>query len=211
MKRLVIAVVSLFILTGISAPAQASQGVAKKYSSCADLLKKYPNGVAKNKKARNKAVKGGFAKPKVSKSLYKQNSGRLDRDKDGVMCEQEGTSQTESEPTPTPTPNTEASFTILPTGVVLVDVWLAALADTGKIDEKEGQLFWAGITTFTSKPFTYCPAMRTPNLKEAMYSALLGDDRLASSGIDPSRREYLASQFDLLIPIACNKYGISTS
>ena len=87
MKKVIVTVVSLFVLTGISAPAQASQGVAKKYSSCADLLVKYPNGVAKNKKARNKAVKGGFAKPKVSKSLYKKNGARLDKDKDGVMCE----------------------------------------------------------------------------------------------------------------------------
>ena len=88
MRKAVVTVVSLFVLTGISAPAQASQGVAKKYSSCADLLEKYPNGVAKNKKARNKAVKGGFAKPKASKSLYKANGALLDRDKDGVMCEQ---------------------------------------------------------------------------------------------------------------------------
>jgi len=87
-KTFVTAIVSVFILAGISAPAQATQGVAKKYSSCADLLEEYPNGVAKNKKARNKAVKGGFAKPKVSKSLYNTNGARLDRDKDGVMCEQ---------------------------------------------------------------------------------------------------------------------------
>lgn len=93
MKKLATVVVSLFILAGISAPAQATQGVAKKYSSCADLLEKYPNGVAKNKKARNKAVKGGFAKPKVSKSLYNKNNRSLDRDKDGVMCEQEETQQ----------------------------------------------------------------------------------------------------------------------
>ena len=90
MKRLVIVVAALLFVSGISAPAQATQGVAKKYASCADLLEKYPNGVAKNKKARKKAVKGGFAKPNVSKSLYKKNGSRLDRDKDGVMCEQEG-------------------------------------------------------------------------------------------------------------------------
>ena len=87
MKKIIVSIVSLFIIAGISAPAQATQGVAKKYASCADLLEKYPNGVAKNKKARNKAVKGGFAKPKVSKSLYKNNGARLDRDRDGVMCE----------------------------------------------------------------------------------------------------------------------------
>lgn len=90
MKRLVILVAALLIISGISSPAQAAQGAAKKYSSCAELLKKYPNGVAKNKKARNQAVKNGFAKPRVSKRVYKQNGARLDRDKDGVMCEQAG-------------------------------------------------------------------------------------------------------------------------
>lgn len=87
MKRIVIAVISLFIFTGIAAPVHGLNGAAKKYPSCADLLKKYPNGVAKNKKARYLAVQGGFAKPKISKSLYKKNSGRLDPDKDGVVCE----------------------------------------------------------------------------------------------------------------------------
>lgn len=90
MKKLAIAVVSLLILTGIAAPAQAFQAVAKKYSTCADLLKKYPNGVAKSKSAAAKAVKSGNARPKVSPSLYKTNGARLDRGKDDVMCEQEG-------------------------------------------------------------------------------------------------------------------------
>ena len=89
MKRLVILVAALLFVSGISAPAQATQGAAKKYTSCADLLEKYPNGVAKNKKARKQAVKNGFAKPRVSKRVYKKNGSRLDRDNDGVMCEQE--------------------------------------------------------------------------------------------------------------------------
>ena len=90
MTRLVIAVVGALILGGVAAPAQASQPAAKKYTSCADLLEKYPNGIAKNKKARNRAVKDGFARPRVSKKLYKSNRGRLDRDDNGVLCEQEG-------------------------------------------------------------------------------------------------------------------------
>lgn len=61
---------------------------AKTYTSCAKLLDDYPNGVAKSKKARNKAVRDGNARPKVSKSLYAASGKRLDRDKDGVMCEQ---------------------------------------------------------------------------------------------------------------------------
>ena len=88
MKKLVLATAMLFFLAGMATPVQASQVAAKKYLTCADLLKKYPSGVAKNTKAKNKAVKNGFAKPKVSKGLYKKSSRRLDSDKDGVMCEQ---------------------------------------------------------------------------------------------------------------------------
>jgi hypothetical protein len=65
----------------------ATLATTTKYTSCANLLKKYPNGVAKNKAAANRAVKEGFTKPKVSSKIYKVNSARLDRDKDGVMCE----------------------------------------------------------------------------------------------------------------------------
>ena len=72
MKKLIIMLVSIFIVAGMSSPAQSSQVTAKKYSSCADMLKKYPNGVAKNKKARNKAVKSGLSAPKVSKKAYKK-------------------------------------------------------------------------------------------------------------------------------------------
>ena len=89
MKRLIILVAALLIISGISAPAQATQGAAKKYASCALLLEKHPKGVAKNKKARNRAVNIGFAKPRVSKRLYRNNGARLDENNDGVMCEQE--------------------------------------------------------------------------------------------------------------------------
>lgn len=89
-KRLVLTLVTLVVVAGVAAPAQAIQGAAKKYSSCSQLLEKYPNGVAKTAKARNSAVKAGFAEPNVSRSLYKKNGSRLDKDNNGVMCEQEG-------------------------------------------------------------------------------------------------------------------------
>ena len=69
MRKFTIALVSIFLIASISGPAHSAQMTAKKFSSCADVLKNYPNGVAKDKKARNKAVKGGFAKPKVSKTV----------------------------------------------------------------------------------------------------------------------------------------------
>ena len=88
MRKFTIALVSIFLIASISGPAHSAQMTAKKFSSCADVLKNYPNGVAKDKKARNKAVKGGFAKPKVSKTVYKKNRDRLDKNNDGIICRQ---------------------------------------------------------------------------------------------------------------------------
>jgi len=90
MKKLFIGILSLLILAGLVMPAHAVQSRAKTYSNCDQMLKKYPNGVAKSKSAAAKAVKSGNARPKISASLYKTNGKRLDRDKDGVICEQEG-------------------------------------------------------------------------------------------------------------------------
>jgi hypothetical protein len=87
-KKFTIAVISIFIFAGMAGPAQSSQVTAKKYSSCVDMLKKYPNGVAKNKKARNKAVESGLSAPKVSKKVYKKNSDRLDKNNNGIVCGQ---------------------------------------------------------------------------------------------------------------------------
>ena len=80
---------SVSVLGGVFVvPVAAVNLSAVKFANCAALLEGYPNGVAKSRKARNAAVREGFARPKVSKSLYKTNGARLDRDKDGVMCEQ---------------------------------------------------------------------------------------------------------------------------
>lgn len=69
-------------------PSHASQLASTRYPSCADLLAKYPNGVAESKVRARAAQREGFARPHVSSTLYQTNSARLDRDKDGVMCEQ---------------------------------------------------------------------------------------------------------------------------
>ena len=106
MKKIIVAIASLGLIAGLATPAQAAQSSAKSYSNCDQLLKKYPNGVAKSKSAAAKAVKSGNARPKISASLYKTNGKRLDRDKDGVMCEQEGTEQ----PAPVPVSVTPAPF-----------------------------------------------------------------------------------------------------
>ena len=88
MKSIVAAAAVVLVLSGVSAPAQGTQPTATRYANCTELLKVYSAGIAKSKKARNQAVREGFKRPKVSTALYDLNGSRLDRDKDGVMCEQ---------------------------------------------------------------------------------------------------------------------------
>jgi len=56
------------------------QTTARKYKSCTDLRKEFPNGVAKNDKSVRKTG------ATVNAKLYSLNIGS-DRDKDGVACE----------------------------------------------------------------------------------------------------------------------------
>jgi len=96
-KKIVLAIAILGLLAGLASPTHAVQNRVKSYSNCDQLLKKYPNGVADSKRAAAKAVKSGNVRPKVSASLYKSNSKRLDTDKDGVMCEQRADSDVATE------------------------------------------------------------------------------------------------------------------
>jgi hypothetical protein len=89
MKRIVVATACIALVGAIAVPAHSAPTFTKKFASCADVLAKYPNGIAKNKSAANTAAKDGFARPKVSAAIYKANSARLDRDKKGVLCERE--------------------------------------------------------------------------------------------------------------------------
>ena len=61
---------------------------ATKYRSCEAMLRDYPAGVARDMKAARRAVANGMQKPKVSRAVYEANKGGLDRDDDGVTCEQ---------------------------------------------------------------------------------------------------------------------------
>lgn len=90
MKRIAASIVtvtlSLAPLVAVATPAEAST----KYSSCAQLTKKFPNGVAKSKKAANYQVRQGNSRPaygKRAKKVYWANYKSLDRDKDGTACE----------------------------------------------------------------------------------------------------------------------------
>ncbi|GAB2863567.1 excalibur calcium-binding domain-containing protein [Nocardioides pacificus] len=69
-----------------AAPAQA----APRFSSCDQLTRVFPNGVAKSKAAAQKQVRNGNSRPafgKRAKAVYRTNKSNLDRDKDGTACE----------------------------------------------------------------------------------------------------------------------------
>lgn len=72
----------------VATPAEAA---ATRYSSCAKLTHVYKNGVAKDKKSADRAVRRGHPRPsstKKARKVYAANYTRLDRDRDGVACEQ---------------------------------------------------------------------------------------------------------------------------
>lgn len=62
----------------------------KKFKNCTALNKEYPGGVAEKATSVNKNKSGvpqdSKTVPKVSSKIYKENKG-LDRDKDGIACE----------------------------------------------------------------------------------------------------------------------------
>lgn len=78
----------LLLLSVTSAPAEAIQGQSTRFSSCAKVLEVFSTGVSKDKRAQAKAVALGFERPRISPAVYRTNSGRLDRDGNGTLCEQ---------------------------------------------------------------------------------------------------------------------------
>ena len=79
----------VFVLTCVLAcGSTAANGVAitkAPFKNCKEVNAKYPGGIAKSAKSKNK---GGATKksPKVDSKLYLKIDG-LDRDKDGIACE----------------------------------------------------------------------------------------------------------------------------
>ncbi len=55
---------------------------AATFKNCTPLNKKYPSGIAKSAQAATKQKSA----PKVSLAIYKANI-KMDRDKDGTVCE----------------------------------------------------------------------------------------------------------------------------
>jgi len=60
---------------------------SKSYSSCKVLWKKFPWGVAQDKLAVRMAMEDGLARPDVNKKVYKANQRKLDKDRNGVVCD----------------------------------------------------------------------------------------------------------------------------
>jgi hypothetical protein len=86
MQKSAQALSAIFVALALINPSVLPEST--KYRSCSALLAKYPKGVARDAKAASRAVSEGMKRPKVNKSVYVANSGRLDRDGDGVACEQ---------------------------------------------------------------------------------------------------------------------------
>jgi hypothetical protein len=78
----------LFGLVVAIFPMSESQTGTAKFPSCEAFLKRYSAGVAKDAKTARQAVTLGMRRPAVNKGVYEANKGRLDRDQDGVACEQ---------------------------------------------------------------------------------------------------------------------------
>jgi hypothetical protein len=87
MKKSII-LISILLTTIFIQNAQAIP--EKKFKNCTALNKEYPGGVADKATSVNKNKAGTLQEskkvPKVSSKVYKENKG-LDRDKDGIACE----------------------------------------------------------------------------------------------------------------------------
>lgn len=89
MKRSVVTFFAVLLTFGVGQVGVASSATAAptRFTSCDSMYKYYKYGVAKNKKAQQRAVREGMYKPALRPRVYADSYKTLDRDKDGVMCE----------------------------------------------------------------------------------------------------------------------------
>ncbi len=80
---------AVLALAGIGAApsAQAEPHSPRAFGSCAQVNAEYAGGVARTQKAADRAVRQGYQRPIVCPTAYAADR-RLDRDRDGVICEQ---------------------------------------------------------------------------------------------------------------------------
>lgn len=202
MKRLVVILVTaIVVVIAMAAPANA----AVRYSSCEKLLKDYPRGIAKSASAATAAVKAGNQKPSVRTAIYQKNGGRLDRNDNGVMCEQSTSAKPATSPTPTPAPSSSVYWMSL--GIPLADVWMRALIATEGLSQSQSNYMWAVGSSFQKDPSTYCPLFKTEFGKLLMMGTLTGSS-LTRAGLDASYIPWATEQAPLVIAMVCGSYGL---
>jgi hypothetical protein len=92
-RALVIRVVPLAValsaslVVGLAPAAHAMPSPSTAFTSCAGVNAEYPGGVARTQAAADRVVRKGHLRPIVCPTAYAQNQARLDRDRDGVVCE----------------------------------------------------------------------------------------------------------------------------
>jgi hypothetical protein len=87
MKKKIILISTLFLVLNVQNSYALPE---RKFKNCTELNKVYVGGVSEKKSSTNKNKAGVIQEsknaPKVSSKIYRDNKG-LDRDKDGIACE----------------------------------------------------------------------------------------------------------------------------
>jgi hypothetical protein len=87
MKKKILLVATLLLISNVQNSFAIPE---KKFKNCTELNKVYVGGISEKKTSTNKNKAGVLQEskniPKVSSKIYKENKG-LDRDKDGIACE----------------------------------------------------------------------------------------------------------------------------
>lgn len=166
----------------------------QKFASCEKLINEYPNGVAQTSRTAKQAEDSGFAAPKVNKRIYSENSKRLDRDKNGVVCEQQGKATA---------PAPESTIQYLPTGVVLLDFWIKSQ----KYTEKQGLYAFTISQTVRSPQLTAQICNGWKSNKAAMMEIILSaSPQLLNDEVTDA---WVRSQLDMIVTTSCVSKGYS--
>lgn len=211
MKRLILIAAAGTVVLGLSSGGIVS-AAPKTYANCTQLNRDYSGGVAIDDATSRKYYEAGWHYPAVGRALYLANK-KLDRDKDGLVCERwnkrNGATPVEPGATPeassSPSPSPTEQIVVLPTGNTFLDVLLKGLVDTKKVNQAEVTYIWVVLNTFKSNPLTFCVAYSRPAQKEELLNAALTDEQLTKSSIDPSRKDAIRGYLTTFIPIICSR------
>lgn len=91
-SSLVIVVLAAAATLSACGTSQAASTAKVMFSSCDDLNRAFPTGVAKSVKSARQAVANGFQRPEVSKKVYNKNRKKLGPVQFGSLCLQSATS-----------------------------------------------------------------------------------------------------------------------